>query len=236
MPAAREVARVEPVGVPPQHLHLVAALGQREDDLEEEAVELGLGQGVGALVLDGVLRRGDHEGGRQRVRLAVDADLALLHRLEQGRLRLGGRAVDLVGEQEVGEDRPGPEGEVTVPGVEDERAGEVAGHEVGGELHPLGPEVERRGEAAHEERLGDAGHALEEDVAPAQQGHEQPGDGGVLPDDGLGHLRAHREQGGAGARGVGGFGRFGGFGRRGAPGGVVVSWSVMGGGPPPRGR
>jgi hypothetical protein len=34
----------------------------------------------------------------------VDRDLALLHRLEQRRLRLGGGAVDLVGQQEVGED------------------------------------------------------------------------------------------------------------------------------------
>jgi hypothetical protein len=32
--------------------------------------------------------------------------LLLLHRLEQRRLRLGGRAVDLVAEDDVGEDRP----------------------------------------------------------------------------------------------------------------------------------
>ena len=38
--------------------------------------------------------------------LAVDGHLALLHRLEQRRLGLGRRAVDLVGEQEVGEHRP----------------------------------------------------------------------------------------------------------------------------------
>jgi hypothetical protein len=31
----------------------------------------------------------------------------LLHRLEQRRLRLGRRAVDFVGEDDVGEDRPG---------------------------------------------------------------------------------------------------------------------------------
>jgi hypothetical protein len=31
----------------------------------------------------------------------------LLHRLEQRRLRLGRRAVDLVGQDDVGEDRPG---------------------------------------------------------------------------------------------------------------------------------
>ena len=36
---------------------------------------------------------------------AADGDLALLHRFEQGGLRLGRRAVDLVGQDDVGEDR-----------------------------------------------------------------------------------------------------------------------------------
>ena len=35
--------------------------------------------------------------------------LALFHRLEQCRLHLGGRAVDLVGQNDIGEDRPGLE-------------------------------------------------------------------------------------------------------------------------------
>ena len=59
-------------------------------------------------------------------------------------------------------------------------------------------------EGAHEQRLRDAGHALEQDVPAAEQGDEQPGDGGVLADDGLAHLGAHGEQGGTGALGVGG--------------------------------
>ena len=44
-------------------------------------------------------------GARQRSRLALDRHLALLHRLEQRRLGLRWGAVDLVGEQDVGEDR-----------------------------------------------------------------------------------------------------------------------------------
>jgi hypothetical protein len=40
---------------------------------------------------------------------AGDGHLALLHRLEQRRLHLGRRAVDLVGEHDVGEDRAGLE-------------------------------------------------------------------------------------------------------------------------------
>src|SRR5262249_32665055 len=54
------------------------------------AVELGLGQRVGALLLDRVLRGEDGEDARQRVAGAVHGHLPLLHRLEQRGLRLGG--------------------------------------------------------------------------------------------------------------------------------------------------
>jgi hypothetical protein len=78
-------------------------------DVEHEAVELGLGQRVGALLLDRVLRRQHEERVGQRVVFAADGDLALLHRLQQRGLRLGRGAVDLVGQHDVGEDRPGEE-------------------------------------------------------------------------------------------------------------------------------
>ena len=76
-------------------------------DPQQEAVELRLRQRIGALQLDGVLR-GDHqERLRQRERLPLDRHLRLLHGLQQRRLRLGRGAVDLVGEQQVGEDGAG---------------------------------------------------------------------------------------------------------------------------------
>ena len=52
-------------------------------DLEEEAVELGLGQGIGPLHLERVLGREDEERRVEREALAGDRDLVLLHRLEQ---------------------------------------------------------------------------------------------------------------------------------------------------------
>ena len=53
-----------------QHLDLVLARRQRHRQLEQEAVELGLGQRVGALVLDRVLGGGDQERVGQRPRAA----------------------------------------------------------------------------------------------------------------------------------------------------------------------
>ena len=49
-----------------QDLDLLAPLGQGQDQFEQEAVELGLGQGVGAGLLDGVLSGDDDEGARSR--------------------------------------------------------------------------------------------------------------------------------------------------------------------------
>jgi hypothetical protein len=74
-------------------------------DLHQEAVALRLGQRVHALLLDGVLGGEHQERARHRVGGAADRDLALGHHLQQRRLHLGGRAVDLVGQHEVGEHR-----------------------------------------------------------------------------------------------------------------------------------
>ena len=52
-----------------------------------------------------VLRGDDEERIGQLARLALDGDLVLLHRLEQRALRLRRRAVDLVGEHDLREDR-----------------------------------------------------------------------------------------------------------------------------------
>ena len=59
-------------------------LGREGDhDLEQEPVELRLGEGIGALHLERVLRREHEERGIEREALAGDRDLVLLHRLEE---------------------------------------------------------------------------------------------------------------------------------------------------------
>ena len=202
-PAARRSRGSKPSACRVSDADLVVAGGQRHRQLEQEPVELRLGQRVGALVLHRVLG-GDHdERVGQHPRGALDGDLPLLHRLQQRRLRLRRRAVDLVGEQQVGEDRPLAEGERRRARVVDQRPGDVARHQVGGELHPLGVQRQGRREGAHQQRLGHAGHALEQHVAAAEQRDDQPGDGGVLADDGLGDLGPQGAQRLAGVRCIG---------------------------------
>ena len=93
---------------------LLLFLGRRVVDLdvEHEAVELGFGQRVGAFLLDRVLRGDREERLGQLIGRLPDRHFPLLHRLQQRRLRLRGRAVDLVGQQDVGEDRPFHEAEI----------------------------------------------------------------------------------------------------------------------------
>ena len=87
--------------------------------LQQKAIELGLRQRERPLELDGVHGREDREDLGKLMRDAVERDATLLHALEERGLGLGGGAIDLVGEQEVGEDRPLGEPEGAVLGLED---------------------------------------------------------------------------------------------------------------------
>src|SRR3712207_4523330 len=77
-----EPTRVEPCVPVPDDARLLLGRRVRDDYLQKEAVELRLRQRVRALVLDVVLGREYGEERRYGLRLAVDCDLALLHRFE----------------------------------------------------------------------------------------------------------------------------------------------------------
>ena len=164
------------------------------------------GQGVRALGLDRVLGREDEERVRDRVGLVADRDLALLHHLEQRALDLGRRAVDLVGEEEVREDGPERGRELARLLVVDPGPDEVRRHEVGRELDPLEVAADRLRERLDRHRLGEARHALDEQVAAGEQGDEHPLEQVVLADDDLLDLvqePLHRDGAGRGVRAVG---------------------------------
>ena len=115
--------------------------------------------------------------------LVADGDLPLLHRLQQRALDLGRGAVDLVGQQDAGDDRAGPDVERPGRRAVDLRAGQVGREQVGGELDPPEREVERLGQGADGPGLGQAGDALDQDVPAGQQGDDQPLEQRALADD-----------------------------------------------------
>ena len=102
---------MDPFLRPQEQLLLLVHAGMSHIDLEEEAVQLGFGQSVGALVLDRVLRGHDHEGNARRMRDPVHGHLPFFHHLEERALRFGRCPVDLVHQHDIAEDGAGLEGE-----------------------------------------------------------------------------------------------------------------------------
>ncbi len=109
----------------------------------------------------------------QREGLAADGHLLLLHRLQQRALHLGGRAVDLVRQQEVGEDRPLLHREVAGALVVDHGADQIGGEQIGGELDPVESGRDGGRQGPHRQGLGQAGHTLQQHVAIGEQADEE---------------------------------------------------------------
>ena len=150
---------------------------------EHEAVELRLGQRIRAVELGGVLRRHHEEWAVERPCGALDGHLAFPHRFEQRGLRARRRAVDLVGEDDVGEDRTCDKFEGHVFLVEHARARDVGGQQVRRALDAAERASDRCRQGAGEHRLAGARQVLEEDVAARDQaGNREPHDA-VLADD-----------------------------------------------------
>ena len=99
------------------------------------------GQRIRAFHLNRVLRGEDEERFLQRVADSGGRDLMLLHCFEQRGLGLGRRAIDFIGEDDVGEDRASNELQLASSRraifFDDVGAGDVGRHQVGRELNPL---------------------------------------------------------------------------------------------------
>ena len=140
-------------------------------DLEHEPIELRFGKRIGAFELDRILRRQHEERIGQRPRLAERRHAPFLHRLEQRRLGLGRGAVDLVGQQQVGEDRAGVEHELlaAVALLEDVAAGDVGREQVGRELDAAEVERQQPRQRLDELGLAESGKAFEQHMASSEQ-------------------------------------------------------------------
>ena len=166
-----------------EHVLLLGFVGVAEVKAEEETVELGRGEGEGALELDGVLGGDDEEGSGEGAGNVVYGELAFAHGLEEGGLGTGGSAVNFVGEEDVGEDGAGAELEGGGLLVKEVDAGDIGGHEVWGELDTVEGAVEGGGESAGESGLTDTGDVLDQDVAAAKNGCEGELDDMLVADE-----------------------------------------------------
>lgn len=96
---------------------------------------------------------------------------------------LGRGAVDLIGQDEVGEDGAFVGGEAVAVRVVDLGADEVGGQQVWRELDAGKLGADGLGHRFDEQRLGQPGHAFQQHVPICQQRHEEAGDEGGLADD-----------------------------------------------------
>ena len=123
------------------------------------------------------------KGDGSAARLALHRDLVLLHRLEQRALRLGPGAVDLIGEEHVGEHRAGVKNERFLGPLVDADADQVGRHQVGGELGAREPEAERDRDRVREGRLADPRNVLDQEVATGEHAGDAVFDLRLLADD-----------------------------------------------------
>jgi hypothetical protein len=168
-----------------QHPALGLGVEIAELELEQETVELSFGQRESTLVLDRVLRSQDNERPVQWPGHAVHGDLSLAHALQQGRLRARRSAIDLIGQQDIGERRARDEIEAPRLLIVDRHARHVVGQQIGGALQTLERHAQRDRQRTGEHRLARSRHVLDQHVAFAQQGGQQQLDGIPLADDDL---------------------------------------------------
>ena len=116
------------------------------------------------------------------MRHAGNRHLPLLHHFKQRALQLGRRAVDLVGQQQVGEHRTQRGAELAGFLVVNARSHQVGRHQVGRELDALEVAVKGVGQCLDRQRLGQPRHAFDQQMPLRQQGHHDALQKAVLPD------------------------------------------------------
>ena len=173
-----------------QHLEFFFARGVGDQNLEEEAVKLGFRKLVGAFLVNGVLRGKHQEGVRQAVGGFPQGYLAFLHGFQQGGLDLGRGAVDFVRQDKIGEDRAFLGSELPFLRIIDHGAQQVRRQKVRRELDAGELRVQRARHGFYGERLGEAGHAFQQDVPLAEEAEDQPVHQRLLADDHLAYLRS----------------------------------------------
>ena len=204
--------RAGAVGAAGQDRGLRLMVGAADLHRQREPVELAFGKVEGADLLGRVLRRDDKEGPRQVARLAVHGHGALLHRLQQRRLRLRRRAVQLVGKQHLREDGPLAHHEAAALAVEHRQAGDVGRKQVVGALHALEIQPERRRQRRRQRGLAASRRVLDQKVAVGKDAGQRQLDSLPAAEE----AQRHRiDDGGGARRDVGGRHVGSGRGRRG---------------------
>ena len=123
--------------------------------------------------------------------LSADGHLALAHRLQQGALHFGRRTIDFVCQDQIR--KYGTEMGTERGGVRHVNHGtdHVARQQIRGELDTLELKLEHLPQRFYQQRLGETGHALKEDMPTDEQRNLQPLDNLCLTEHRLAELASN---------------------------------------------
>ena len=144
-----------------------------DNDLEHETVHLGLGQGIGTLLLNGVLGSQHQKGGGQFKGVLPDGHLSLLHGLKQRALHLRWRTVDFIRQHKVGKHRAFLHLEGFFLLTINHRTYHVSGQQVRRKLDAAEFRVHQFGKGLDSLGLGQTGHTFQQHMAIAEETDEQ---------------------------------------------------------------
>jgi hypothetical protein len=120
---------------------------------------------------------------RQPAGLAFGCHLVLFHCFQQRALRLGRRAVDLVREHQLGEDRSGVKLESASLAVVDRYADDIGRQQVTGELDALEAQTQGSGERVRQHGFAYAGNVFDQQVSARQKAGDRQPDLAFLAED-----------------------------------------------------
>ncbi len=117
--------------------------------------------------------------------MSIDCDLAFIHSFQQGRLRFWRSAVDFIGQQNIGKNRPALELEFLLNSGVDGDSQDVGRQHVAGKLHALKTAVERPSQCLRQGGFAHAGHAFDKQVPASHHRNQGEADNVVLAADNL---------------------------------------------------
>ncbi len=174
------------LGRPPQDRHGVFYASGPNAHLEEEPIQLSLGQRVRAFHVDRILRGENEEWVGEWVADPRDRHATLLHRFEERRLCLGSCPIDLICQDEVAENGTRLIDELSAALAiigQDVRAENVRWHEIGCELDPRKVQMQYFAQSPDQKSLSETGNALQEQMAAGQEAQQHLMDHLLVADD-----------------------------------------------------
>src|SRR5690606_2277294 len=136
-------------------------------------------QWVRTFLFNGIARCKDLKGNRQRMTRPRSGHVMFLHRLQEGRLSLRRRPIDLIGQYHVCKDGSFEKlslvraATVSFNLCEHVRASDVRRKEIRSELNPTKGKVQTRGKTGDEQCLGQAGNANKQRMPGGQNRDQQ---------------------------------------------------------------